>query len=66
MREFFLEYPVAGGEGRKDEGLKEPSHVRQMPLWRTRVFHRLNAIVFNLQRRAQGLGAGAHRLKTLR
>jgi hypothetical protein len=46
---------VPGQVGCQDKRLEEPGHVRQMPLRRTDVGHRLDNVVVDLERRAQPL-----------
>ena len=55
ITELRVKRTVARSIGFQHEGLKEPRRVRQMPLGRADVFHRLHDIVFDLQRLAQPL-----------
>ena len=47
----------------KDEGFKKPAQVRQMPLGRAGVWHRLQLTVFSTQWPGQCLGLFAYLLK---
>lgn len=46
----------------QEKGLEKPARVREMPLGRTHVRHRLNNIIFCLQRPAKFLGERAYTL----
>ena len=48
--QVFVEAPVAGREGFEHEALEEPGHVREMPLGRADVGHRLHDRVLGRER----------------
>src|SRR5262245_17659804 len=51
--EGVVEYTVSGQALRKDKGLEEPRHMREVPFGRARVFHRLDGHVLGRQRERQ-------------
>src|SRR5262249_17917568 len=54
-----MKQPIAGHERRQHERLEKPRGVRQVPLDRTGVWHRLDNEVFRRQGLAQGLRSTA-------
>ena len=58
-----VEDPVGGIEPAEDESLEEPGGMRQMPLGRADIGHRLDRLVFGRQARREGFAVAADLLE---
>jgi hypothetical protein len=58
--EAFVEGAIAAQVRLQQHGLEEPRGVREMPLGRAGIGHRLDALVFGRERRGAGQALGAH------
>ncbi len=61
--EASVETAVSRIEGLEDEALEKPGNVREVPLGRRDIGHRLHNRVLGLERADEALGDGAHALE---
>ena len=59
MREERMKLPITREKRFQDQRLEKPAGVRQMPFKRTYFRHRLDAVIFDLQGRAERFAGGA-------